>query len=84
MRTTNNLATATHWKEYAAGAHDLANDSDGPGHAARKIVLKEAGNLTACVNPSGDDSPLTGLPAWFEHVGAVSSVESTAAFIAYW
>lgn len=72
------------WKQYAAGAHDLAADADGSGGAARKIVMLEAGDLTVCEDASGVDRPLTGLPAGFEHIAIVRAVTSTAPFVAYW
>lgn len=78
--------TGSKWKQYAAGGpRDLIADGPGGSMCARRIVLLAAGDLSLCIGPDGaTDSPLTGLPSGFEHVGATSSVTSTVGIIVYW
>jgi hypothetical protein len=80
-----NEATSPKWKQYAAGGpRDLVADGPPGGFCCRKIVLLEAGSLTLCEDANSVDSPLTGLPAGYEHIGAVTRVTSSGAIIVYW
>lgn len=79
-----NDGTGVKWKEYAAGGpRDLVAEG---GRPCRKIVLLVAGTLTLCKNANDVDEPLDAVtyPAFYEHVGAVSSVTSSGAILVYW
>ena len=73
------------WKQYPAGGpYNLLSDGPNRSTCARLVVMLTPGDLTTCRLPDGTNSPLTGLPAGYQHPGATSEITPTAGCVVYW
>lgn len=89
MSATPNVSTgvAETWAEYDASEEGAWGEAElkFKGKWPRRVVMKEDGDLIVS-DAFGVPKPLTGLPAWFNHEGAISVIDETQAadLIIYW
>jgi len=89
---TPNVSTGVspEWTEWTAAEIQTAGgltaaDLTRNGKLPRRVILKAAGDLV-CTDSKGNVAPLTGLPQWFVHEGAVQTIGATqaVAIVVYW